>query len=295
MLVREALSLNLDKDVRIHDMLAQKMRHVLSGDIIQPSEEEIQAFYNQNIDTYRTPPTIIAEEIIFETSEELADQIKQLLMNKANSDSLLALEKASINTLPRINASQLGNLFNEEFSDQVFDANQGEWVGPQKSELGQHWLRIIEAEEAKTPSLDEIRNRVRLEWIDQEEESRLQQEVDRLWKKYSLKILGVNIRISRLADSLILTVFILLCDNSSAHDINVTGVGRVFLDETSLGHYSLSIVDQMPPPNSRVVPALQRIGSQILCLFSQPGLNLIDEINLPWQLENCCNCSLARR
>lgn len=190
MLVREALSLNLDKDVRIHDMLAQKMRHVLSGDIIQPSEEEIQAFYNQNIDTYRTPPTIIAEEIIFETSEELADQIKQLLMNKANSDSLLALEKASINTLPRINASQLGNLFNEEFSDQVFDANQGEWVGPQKSELGQHWLRIIEAEEAKTPSLDDIRNRVRLEWIDQEEESRLQQEVDRLWEKYSLKILG---------------------------------------------------------------------------------------------------------
>ena len=190
MLVREALSLNLDKDVRIHDMLAQKMRHVLSGDIIQPSEEEIQAFYNQNIDTYRTPPTIIAEEIIFETSEELADQIKQLLMNKANSDSLLALEKASINTLPRINASQLGNLFNEEFSDQVFDANQGDWVGPQKSELGQHWLRIIEAEEAKTPSLDDIRNRVRLEWIDQEEESRLQQEVDRLWEKYSLKILG---------------------------------------------------------------------------------------------------------
>ena len=190
MLVREALSLNLDKDVRIHDMLAQKMRHVLSGDIIQPSEEEIQAFYNQNIDTYRTPPTIIAEEIIFETSEELADQIKQLLMNKANSDSLLALEKASINTLPRINASQLGNLFNEEFSDQVFDANRGELVGPQKSELGQHWLRIIEAEEAKTPSLDEIRNRVRLEWIDQEEESRLQQEVDRLWEKYSLRILG---------------------------------------------------------------------------------------------------------
>ena len=190
MLVREALSLNLDKDVRIHDMLAQKMRHVLSGDIIQPSEEEIQAFYNQNIDTYRTPPTIIAEEIIFETSEELADQIKQLLMNKADSNSLLALEKASINTLPRINASQLGNLFNEEFSDQVFDAKQGEWVGPQKSALGQHWLRIIEAEESSTPSLDEIRNRVRLEWIVREEETRLQQEVDRLWEKYSLRILG---------------------------------------------------------------------------------------------------------
>lgn len=103
-------------------------------------------------------------------------------------------------------------------------------------------------------------------------------------------MIALNIRISRLADSLILTVFILLCDNSSAHDINVTGVGRVFLDETSLGHYSLSIVDQIapPPPNSRVVPARcseLEARSYAYHFSCQPGLNLIDEINLPWQLE----------
>ena len=103
-------------------------------------------------------------------------------------------------------------------------------------------------------------------------------------------MIALNIRISRLADSLILTVFILLCDNSLAHDINVTGVGRVFLDETSLGHYSLSIVDQIapPPPNSRVVPARcseLEARSYAYHFSCQPGLNLIDEINLPWQLE----------
>ncbi|MEC7080081.1 MAG: hypothetical protein VXX10_07215, partial [Pseudomonadota bacterium] len=44
-LVQEALKIGLDDDARIHDILAQKMRHVLSGDIIQPSEAELEAFY----------------------------------------------------------------------------------------------------------------------------------------------------------------------------------------------------------------------------------------------------------
>ena len=190
MLVREALTLNLDNDARIHDMLAQKMRHVLSGEIIQPNEDEIQAFYDENIGSYQTPPAIVAEEIIFETQEELSDPVKQLLIDGADSDTLLAAEEGSVNTLPRINSSQLSNLFNVEFSDRVFNAKEREWIGPQESELGQHWLRIISTEASRTPSLEEIRNRVRLEWINQEEETRLQREVDQLWEKYSVKILG---------------------------------------------------------------------------------------------------------
>ena len=190
MLVREALTLNLDNDARIHDMLAQKMRHVISGEIIQPNEDEIQAFYDENIDSYQTPRAIVAEEIIFETQEELSDPVKQLLIDGADPDTLLAAGKGSLNTLPRVNSSQLSNLFSVEFSDRVFNAKEREWIGPLESELGQHWLRVIRTEASRTPSLEEIMNRVRLEWINQGEETRLQREVDQLWEKYSVKILG---------------------------------------------------------------------------------------------------------
>ena len=44
-LVREALAMELDNDERIHDILAQKMRHVLSGNIIQPSAAELSVYY----------------------------------------------------------------------------------------------------------------------------------------------------------------------------------------------------------------------------------------------------------
>ena len=41
-LVREALALGLERDRRIDDVLVQKMLHVLSGDVIQPTEDELR-------------------------------------------------------------------------------------------------------------------------------------------------------------------------------------------------------------------------------------------------------------
>ena len=55
---------------------------------------------------------------------------------------------------------------------------------------GQHWLRITERNEARLAPLNEIEDRVRLDWIAQEEDLRLQQQVDELWNKYSIRILN---------------------------------------------------------------------------------------------------------
>ena len=69
-------------------------------------------------------------------------------------------------------------------------------------------------------------------------------------------MIGLNTRIQRPIDILILTFFLLVSNSNFAHDINVTGVGRVFLDETAPGNYSLSIVDgQDAPANSSASPS----------------------------------------
>lgn len=82
----------------------------------------------------------------------------------------------------------------------------------------------------------------------------------------------------------------LLHTQASAHDINITGIGRVFLDETSPGAYSLSIVDQVAPipDDAEVLP--DRCSSLVpynsAYNFScRPSLNISDELLLPWQLE----------
>lgn len=187
-LVQEALALGLDNDARIHDMLAQKMRHVLSGNIIQPSDEELENYYQANLERYRTLPSLDVMELVANSSDELPAAAQQLLAAGAPAEELLAVIDGDSDPLPNVNHLDLANIFSPELADQAFAANPGDWVGPFISNRGQHWLRILDITAARLPPLSEIRDRVRLEWINEEEEARLNEQIALLWDKYSVVI-----------------------------------------------------------------------------------------------------------
>ena len=188
-LVREALSMGLDNDVRIHDMLAQKMRHVLSANVIQPSAEELTEFYRRNSPRYEIMAMVTADEVVFNSTEPLAVEVMALLQSQAEPDALLAVEAGTVSVLPRVNPVDLSNIFEDAFSQNVFAASINQWIGPFASNRGQHWLRVTQKVSARIPPLEEIIDRVRLDWIGAEEELRLQQEIDKLWERYSIVII----------------------------------------------------------------------------------------------------------
>lgn len=188
-LVQEALAMGLDNDARIHDMLAQKMRHVLSGNIIQPSAAELSDYYRSNSDRYQTLATVTVDELVFNTSEQLPLQVATLLEQGSEPQILIALEPGNTSPLPNVNHIDLTNIFAPEFADEVFASEIGQWTGPFLSNRGQHWLRVIQQIEVRLPALEEIADRVRLDWIAEEEDSRLQQEIDNLWDRYSIIII----------------------------------------------------------------------------------------------------------
>lgn len=187
-LVKEAVELGLDNDARIHDMLAQKMRHVLSGDIIQPTPAELESFYSSNSELYRAPATVSVDELILDTRNEIPIEIQTLMSEGVNSDEILEMASGSSAPLPNANHLDLSNIFAPEFADAVFQSQGNEWIGPFSSNRGQHFLKIIERSEERIPPMAEIADRVRLDWITQEEEIRLQQEVNKLWDRYEIII-----------------------------------------------------------------------------------------------------------
>ena len=187
-LVKEAVELGLDNDARIHDMLAQKMRHVLSGDIIQPTPAELESFYSSNSELYRAPATVSVDELILDTRNEIPMEIQTLISEGVNSDEILEMAPGSSAPLPNANHLDLSNIFAPEFADAVFQSQGNEWIGPFSSNRGQHFLKIIERSEERIPPMAEIADRVRLDWITQEEEIRLQQEVNKLWDRYEIII-----------------------------------------------------------------------------------------------------------
>lgn len=187
-LVQEALAMGLDNDARIHDMLAQKMRHVLSGDVIQPTSSEIEAYYETNIERYRSLPLVSVDELVLNIEDEESDNVEDLLNSGAEAETILATASGNNAPLPNVNRMDLANIFSPEFSEAVFNSEINSWVGPFPSNRGQHWLMVIERNDARLPPLEEILDRVRLDWIAEEEEALLQDEVDKLWEQYTIII-----------------------------------------------------------------------------------------------------------
>jgi hypothetical protein len=189
-LVMEAYNMGLQNDARINDILAQKMRHVLSGNVIQPSEQELDAFYQQNQALYRQTARVTATELVFNDTAPLpADVARQLADGVAEQNLVSELEPIA-GILPRVTRDDLASIFNPELADQVFESTADRWIGPYLSNRGQHWLQVQQHYPARTPPLAEIIERVRLDWIAREEEARLQVEIDQLRDRYAVSIIN---------------------------------------------------------------------------------------------------------
>lgn len=189
-LVTEAKIRNLDNDSRIHNILAQKLRHVLSGEVIQPTPAELSLFYSENASRYISMATVSVEELVLNRRDQLPAATIEVLKSNLDSSEILNLEDGSSAPLSRVSQTDLSNIFNATFAENIFTANNGTWSGPYLSNRGQHWLKVIERSPEQLPQLDEIADLVRLDWIAAEEDLRLDAQIEALVNAYEIILLN---------------------------------------------------------------------------------------------------------
>ena len=111
--------MELDNDERIHDILAQKMRHVLSGNIIQPTDVELREYFKDNSARFETPAALTLDELVFDSRDPLADSIVDALHLNTDAETLLSMSEGTVAPLPNVNSVDLANIFDQEFADRV--------------------------------------------------------------------------------------------------------------------------------------------------------------------------------
>ncbi|MFK7864972.1 MAG: peptidyl-prolyl cis-trans isomerase [Pseudohongiellaceae bacterium] len=187
-LVREATLRGLDNDSRIHDILDQKLRHVLSGDLIQPSNAELMRFFETNKNNYRSMATVSVDELIFDAQVELEKTTIAALETGLSSEELMTLQASSAAPLPNISKEDLSSIFNQTLADEVFQSSSNRWLGPYLSNRGQHWLQVLERHPAALPEFSEISDLLRLDWMALEEDLLLEARINEIVKEYDVVI-----------------------------------------------------------------------------------------------------------
>lgn len=191
-LTEEKLKKNIEDQLRANDIpLLNKVQAEVVGDA-KPSDEEIEKFYDENKASFGTPEQRCARHILFnpdqqdkaeETKKKLEDGGDFADLAKENSQDPGSAEKGG----------DLGCLGEgetvPEFEKAMFEADEGEIVGPVETEFGFHIIEVTEKKEEAVPPLDEVSGDIETQLLQQKESEEFQTWVADQEKKRDVKYL----------------------------------------------------------------------------------------------------------
>lgn len=195
LLAREARALRLDdNDVIVRRWLAQKITFLIEGTVrhAEPSDEELQRFYEDHAARFRTAPRVSFEHIYFSPQRRAdahADATQALATLLKNSsapaeefgDSLLIESELENET-----EQSVAGRFGVDFARAMFSLEPGTWSGPIQSGYGFHLVRVGVVTPAQLRPLAEARPRVIEAWMRDREKSLKEQYLADLRKKYTV-------------------------------------------------------------------------------------------------------------
>lgn len=197
-LYREAVRLHLQEDDEIvRRRLVQKMQFLDAdlGVAAAPSEEALRTYYSANPARFANPPSVDFRHLYFDPDKGGADEARrradQALHALAGGADWGRLgDRFPLQSEYRgVGHEDLVQLFGDTpVSSQVLADPVQRWSGPVKSGYGWHLVFVERRRSAQTPPYDQIRDRVRLAFLEDARARSEQQAQARLLSRYEITL-----------------------------------------------------------------------------------------------------------
>ena len=190
-LYREALKLGLDKDdIIIKRRLAQKIGFLKQEEqSAPPTESDLEQYFAIHEADYLMDRRISFSHLYFsgrETGPARAVNALRVIQDRndlPDSDPFLA-GKNFINKTSR----EIDRDFGAGFSDHFINAEAGVWLGPLDSIYGSHLIRISQITEARSPTLEEVKKTVVMDYLLDKKQENMKQYIEGLKKEYEVQV-----------------------------------------------------------------------------------------------------------
>lgn len=183
-LYREALAMGLDRDdTVVRRRLAQKIEF-LAQDLAtqgEPGDAELRTFFAENSERFEIPARVTFTHVylnldersaaVFDDADRLLDALRAGADPNQQGDRFM-LQSRYVG----LDRQGVARNFGSQFAESVFALTSDDWEGPVQSGYGLHLVRIEGRDEAYLPPFEEVRLRVRDEFI-----SNRRREVDELF------------------------------------------------------------------------------------------------------------------
>lgn len=199
-LYREGMAMGLGRDDQvIRRRIAQKM--MLFADSmteIEPSEEQLQIWLDDNAARYRLPGIYTLQQVYFDGERAASEQQEAVatVLDKLQSGQLQASEAGDSILLPAVletaGDDEISRIFGEEFVTGLKSLPVGEWAGPVRSSYGMHLVKIDAHEPGRGAVLAEVRDAVLRDFLNDQTERLTEAFYEALKSRYTVQIEGAS-------------------------------------------------------------------------------------------------------
>jgi len=170
---REAKALRLDEeDTLVRRRLQQKLEFLSEGTapVPEPTDAQLQAYLQGNVGNFRSEPRLSFRHVYFSSQREGAGRDSAALLRRLQAGTAVDADTFGdpfllARRFDQATSSELAQLFGEGFATALQDLPTGSWQGPVTSGFGVHLVRVETRDAGRVPSLTEVRDSVRREWM----------------------------------------------------------------------------------------------------------------------------------
>jgi hypothetical protein len=177
---REALAMGLDQNEPVvRRVLVQKLEQIAKNLIelsLAPTDQDLEQYYAKHSEQYRAAPLITFAHVFIDPDrrgDRTLDDAEEILGElRSRENPIDGIEEFGDPFMlqryyPEKDRQRVGSLFGQGFADSVFDLAPRMWHGPVLSGYGTHLVYVDALEIFSTPPLDEVRDRVTQDWVDE--------------------------------------------------------------------------------------------------------------------------------
>ncbi len=187
-LVREARKRGFENNSRIRSLLIQNMHFFMTGEIPDPTAEDLRTFFDQNIERFETKPSITYEHVLFSNPDAVPAGTLDVLRAGADYQSM-----GDTNTftakLPNAGEQQIVAAYGREQAPVILGIEDDQWHGPFTSPIGAHFLRVSERHPGMRPTYEVARNWLEQEWRMAKRREILERELAVLRENYRIEVM----------------------------------------------------------------------------------------------------------
>lgn len=190
-LYREALLLNLDQEDRIiKRRLAQKITFLKQETIPDdPSEEELERFFEQNKNNYYVPATYSFSHHYFSKESNAKERAaKAFNDNQTNGTEIIGDPFFLGKNFYQNSANEIKKNFGELFFSSIENLSLNEWSGPYESAFGQHIVLLKEIKSGFSPPLEKVVLKVQQDYLTQAQDKAIAEYINEIRSQYRVII-----------------------------------------------------------------------------------------------------------